>query len=295
MLMSPSRQWFRHTGLAQTGACLHVQTFSLPDLQPGEATPLRRLARWDWDWQTAVLPCADRATRCAACSASGLLTVVGPCQELLRVGAAATPAAAPCGGFYDPDVAAAAYAAECQDARPRTASLQGARPSGAAAADAGVVGLLRSAIKSRFDSVSGSAAAPRAQALHMRPGTHLQPLFSALPPSPRAAASPFGWGSPRAASPPPRPPPKATAAAVAAGGTAVLTRTPSEIRRAYGKGDVQGTRAVMQDNVAQLHARGARLQALEGRMEDFSHEAESFAAMTKQLEREANRPWWKPF
>jgi hypothetical protein len=267
-----------------------------------------------------VLPCSNRAARCAACSHTGVEVIAGPCQELLRigVGSRSVPAATPCHGFHDPDLSAAAYAAECQAARQSTASLSG-RASGGAVEAGGLAGLLKSTLKFPLEAGWGAGGGDPVGLLHARPGSHLFHLFSGSPPVPQS--SPFSWecivGSPRSRSPKTAvgqggagrgeasarsaPLPRTVAGARAAAGGAlsgagVVTRTPSEIRRAYGKPDVGGVKEVMGDNVAKLHARGERLQGLEAKMEDFSHQAEGFAALTKKLEEESRKSkWWKPF
>lgn len=93
-----------------------------------------------------------------------------------------------------------------------------------------------------------------------------------------------------------------TATAPLRPGPAPAVRSASEIRRAYGRertgaapSAAQGTKDVMQDNVARLHERMERLRGIEDRANDLANDAEDFASMAKKLNQDANRPWWKPF
>lgn len=48
----------------------------------------------------------------------------------------------------------------------------------------------------------------------------------------------------------------------------------------------------MADNMAKLSERGNRLQNLNEKAEDMANEAQSFAALSKQLA-EKNKKWWQ--
>lgn len=133
----------------------------------------------------------------------------------------------------------------------------------------------------------------------------------------QARVAPLAEASPRAVSPRapvPQPTASSTVSSTGGGGSSVTAAAPlrpgpapavrsaSEIRRAYGRertgaaqSAAQGTKDVMQDNVARLHERMERLRGIEDRANDLANDAEDFASMAKKLNQEANRPWWKPF
>ena len=78
-------------------------------------------------------------------------------------------------------------------------------------------------------------------------------------------------------------------------------RSASDIRSAYGRdrretsasasaGDVA---AIMGDNVARLKERQEKLERLEERGADLEKSAANFADMARQLNQQANKPWWK--
>ena len=328
---------------------MSVQVLSLPSLQPLARTKLQALTGWAWDWERAVLPCADPTRRCAACLASSRFFIVGPCQELLQlhVGSFQQRQPAQCSAFFNSDLAFAAYAAECKDAQARAKHRKSVdRNTGNAPTPpaSGLTGLLRTVdqtLKSTLPQQGwfSKGAAPEPPATHMRHGEHLLPLFDstastspartpAKSPVPAPAQRPAPTVSGQGQHPPQQqqqhhqhqqrsgpgvqlPPHTSRAAAAAAPSAAdvasskgqVLTRSASEIRRAYGRPapdraaragrGVAGTKEVMQDNVVKLNQRGERLQGLEAKMDDFVSDAESFAAMTKQLQQQANKSWWK--
>lgn len=150
-------------------------------------------------------------------------------------------------------------------------------------------------------------------------GAQLERLFRStgpaalLPPQPQQQqhrpatpreASPLA--SPRAAVAPPRAVSSGTSsrgsAAAPNASAAPVVRSASEIRRAYGRekpaaaqSAAQGTKDVMQDNVARLNERMERLRGIEDRANDLAKDAEDFHSMAKKLNKEAERPWWKPF
>jgi hypothetical protein len=315
-----------------------LQVYSLPDLQPKGNTLFKELTCWSWNWDRAVLPCSNPALRCAACATTGLISLVGPCQELvlMRVGPQG-PKLARCNNFFDPDLASAAYSAQCKDSSRRSTTDR--RSPGRSESPQVLSGLLRTVDRTLKGTLTdqgwlGEPEASPERRVHMRPGSHLLPLFNCATGAGIAAgATTSGLAAPKesiahpgrglrgdpswprpapaavAALPPPPASPRAerrpapTAADVAKSDNAVLTRSATEIRQAYGRpserdpvmGAVAGTAEVMRENVARLQDRGERLQGLERKMEDLNHEAASFAAMSKKLEQGAKKPWWSPF
>lgn len=340
--------------LAQLRVWEGMQALKLPELSYSATCTLKEFAGWAWNWDRAVIPCSNFATRFAADSASGLFCLIGPCQELL-LGCVGSdpPEMAPCGKFFDSELASAAHVAESREDSSKLAASQ-QRPRGKAPRPSMFVGILRNVettLKVQLPGGGGSPAdSPRANAaLSMRSGTHLLPIFGNNIPKPTDVvatvhaqhagsplariASPMSRSSP---APPPRASPAARPAPQAASGSRTaqppsglltsattppslllgstaaspaprsngrresIMRSPSEIRRAYGRASVRetgptdsvaGVQDVMKDNIARLQVRTERLQTLESKTEDMVSDAEGFAAMAKKVESNA-KSWW---
>jgi len=98
---------------------------------------------------------------------------------------------------------------------------------------------------------------------------------------------------------PPRRYPDASSDSASSRGKSSVPRSASDIRSAYGRDNrvaasaANNTAAIMGDNVARLKERQERLERMEERGADLEKSAADFAAMAKQLNQAANKPWWK--
>lgn len=303
-----------------------VQMISLPALDGAASQSLQQVTGWQWKWKADPIASKNVKRLFAACTPTGLISLVGPCRELMMLGLnrnrpdLLTPDA-----FFDPDLASAAFSAECHNA-PSSSTL-GESPrrkhGDSHKQDSGSSQPRRSIFKGmekRFKDTVGIDS-PRAKAEDAAPvqssaavhccgaSPELQMLLQSghvngepSPPTPSSPAAP-----PSAPQTSARPslaalsPSSSFGATKSAPSKLVGARSAAEIKEAYGYGGraaaaqqgAAGAKEVMAENISRLQQRQERLSRLEDRTADMAADAEGFAAMAKKLAQQQSKPWWK--
>lgn len=104
-----------------------LQMISLPGLDGCASQDLQAVTGWKWRWHPNTLAKSHIKRLFATCTSTGLVSVVGPCMELLMLGLCRDrPDLHIPHTFFDPDLASAAFSAECHNA-PSTMFGDGAR------------------------------------------------------------------------------------------------------------------------------------------------------------------------
>lgn len=94
-----------------------LQMISLPGLDGCASQDLQDVTGWKWRWQSDSLAQNHIKRLFAICTSTGLVSVVGPCRELLMLGLCRNrPDLHIPDAFFDPDLASAAFSAECHNA-----------------------------------------------------------------------------------------------------------------------------------------------------------------------------------
>jgi hypothetical protein len=105
-----------------------MQMISLPGLDGCASQDLRDVTGWNWRWQADVHARHHIKRLFSICCSTGLVSIVGPCGELLMLGLSRSrPDLHIPDAFFDPDLASAAFSAECHNA-PSTSTLAGSSP-----------------------------------------------------------------------------------------------------------------------------------------------------------------------